>query len=115
MKINIHELQIPVKLGCTAEERAFPQIVKFDIEAVIQGSSAHLSDDLNDTVDYIQICKTAEKVASIKEYKMLEHLVQSVASEVLELSSFVTQVNISAKKHILPTTTGISVQLSLSR
>ncbi len=115
MKIRIHDFEVPVRLGCTAEERAYPQIVRFQLELTLGSAKSLDSDALEDTVDYMAVIAVVEKLAEANEFKLLEHLAKRSGEAILELSSVVFKVSIQVKKHIAPQTSGISFQLELSR
>ncbi|MCI5066533.1 dihydroneopterin aldolase [bacterium] len=114
VQLTLHDLQIPVRLGCTQEERAYPQIVVFNIELELSSSDSLTSDKLKDTVDYMSVIEVTKKVSRSKEFALLEHLVHEVGCTVLNESENLSKVSISAKKHISPVTQGITFSATFS-
>jgi dihydroneopterin aldolase len=113
MKINIDKQRVPVRLGCTAEERAFPQIVEFDIFLELMGNPGANSDQLNDTIDYMQVAAIVEECCKAKEYNLLEHLAHTIALQTKDLSPLINKVTVLVTKQILPTASGIAVEVSV--
>ncbi|MCB0329111.1 MAG: dihydroneopterin aldolase [Bdellovibrionales bacterium] len=115
MLIGIEELQVSVRLGCTPEERAYPQIVRLDIQLLLNDPSSMRSDNLNDTVDYMSVLSAIEKVTAEGEFSLLEHLVYTLGTAILSLSPRLDAVTIAAQKRISPLAKGISFSAEIKR
>lgn len=115
MQIDIEQLQISVRVGCTKEERAFPQILTCDLALSIGDESSLHSDSLKDTVDYMLVIDAVRRIAEEREFSLLEHFVSIAGQEVLSLSEIVTSVFVKATKKIVPETKGIAVSATISR
>ncbi|MCB0320595.1 MAG: dihydroneopterin aldolase [Bdellovibrionales bacterium] len=115
MKILIHDFQLLVKLGCSNEERAFPQIVRVDLEIELESEMSAASDELDDTVDYMLVISELEQLCSACEFKLLEYLAGQMAETILAISPEISGVHIGVKKHLVPQTSGVSVKHSVVR
>lgn len=74
-KLQICDLILNVRLGCSAEERERAQEVRLNLE--IQFTSipeACSSDNLGETVCYAEITQILKDVIQEKEYQTVEHL-----------------------------------------
>lgn len=81
--LNMADIRLWVRLGCTAEERARPQMVGLDV--VIHFASepaACLSDDLKDTVCYQRVVDVMKQALEAQEFALIEHMAH-VAHEAL--------------------------------
>lgn len=113
--IKIKDLRVPVKLGCTAEERAYPQIVVFNLEIICDLAKSVLSDRLEDTICYVKIIKNIESMASDQQWALVEKLCHDCAQMVLDVFAIAQTVKIEAEKRILANVSGFSVNYQLTR
>ncbi|MBV8081925.1 MAG: dihydroneopterin aldolase [Candidatus Eremiobacteraeota bacterium] len=72
--IRILGMHVAVKIGASEQERMQPQSVDMDLELEVDGGPAARSDDLNDAVDYAQVCASCERVAANRSFALLEAL-----------------------------------------
>lgn len=73
--LRIHRLELDVRLGCGADERAVPQ--KVELEATLRFAAtprACRTDELADTVCYAELAEIARERANAREYRLVEHL-----------------------------------------
>ena len=82
--LEIRELRLAVRLGCTAAERAVPQEVRASL--VLRFDSPPrvcLTDRLEDTVCYAEIAEILTKKVRDREYQLVEKLGYELHSELL--------------------------------
>lgn len=73
--LHIHDLEIPVKIGVSDEERKKPQPIHFDIYIRFSKPPVGVkSDRLEDTVCYDELSQKLEKLTTSKEYHLIEYL-----------------------------------------
>jgi dihydroneopterin aldolase len=73
--LRIHRLELDVRLGCEAEERATTQKVELDATLRFATTPAACrTDRLADTVCYAELGEIARALASAREYRLVEHL-----------------------------------------
>jgi dihydroneopterin aldolase len=81
--IEITGLSLYTHVGVTAAEQEVGQRLLLDIRIDIGESDATLTDQLEDTVDYAQVCELANLVAQQRNYKTLERLCTAIADRLL--------------------------------
>jgi dihydroneopterin aldolase len=82
--IEISGLSLFTHVGVTAAEREVGQRLLVDMRLDIGECDATITDRLEDTVDYAQVCDTANLVAQQRTYKTLERLCAAIADRLLD-------------------------------
>jgi 7,8-dihydroneopterin aldolase/epimerase/oxygenase len=82
--IEVSGLSLFTHVGVTAAEREVGQRLLLDLRLDIGECDATVTDRIEDTVDYAQVCDTANLVAQQRSYKTLERLCTAVADRLLE-------------------------------
>src|SRR5215471_7330822 len=82
--IEISGLSLFTHVGVTAAEREVGQRLILDLRLEIGDCDATVTDRIEDTVDYAQVCDTANLVAQQRSYKTLERLCTAIADRLLE-------------------------------
>ena len=82
--IEVSGLSLFTHVGVTAAEREVGQRLVLDLRLDLGESDATVTDRVEDTVDYGQVCDTANLVAQQRSYKTLERLCTAIADRLLE-------------------------------
>ena len=82
--IEVSGLSLYTHVGVTAAEREVGQRLLLDLRLDVGESDATLTDRIEDTVDYAQVCDVANLVAQQRSYKTLERLCAAIADRLLE-------------------------------
>jgi 7,8-dihydroneopterin aldolase/epimerase/oxygenase len=82
--IEVSGLSLFTHVGVTAAEREVGQRLLLDLRLDVSECDATVTDRIEDTVDYAQVCDTANLVAQQRSYKTLERLCTAVADRLLE-------------------------------
>ena len=82
--IEISGLSLFTHVGVTAAEREVGQRLVLDLRIDVGDCDATVTDRVEDTVDYAQVCDSANLVAQQRTYKTLERLCAAIADRVLE-------------------------------
>jgi 7,8-dihydroneopterin aldolase/epimerase/oxygenase len=82
--IEVSGLSLFTHVGVTAAEREVGQRLLIDLRIDVGECDATVTDRIEDTVDYAQVCDTANLVAQQRSYKTLERLCTAVADRLLE-------------------------------
>src|SRR5438105_12795668 len=82
--IEISGLSLFTHVGVTAAEREVGQRLLLDLRLDVGGSDATITDRLEDTVDYGEVCDTANLVAQQRSYKTLERLCTAIADRLID-------------------------------
>jgi dihydroneopterin aldolase len=82
--IEIAGLSLFTHVGVTAAEREVGQRLLLDIRIDVGECDATLTDRIEDTIDYGQVCDMANLVAQQRSYKTLERLCAAIADRLLD-------------------------------
>jgi dihydroneopterin aldolase len=82
--IEISGLSLYTRVGVTEAEREVGQRLLLDLRIDVGEVDATVTDRIEDTVDYGQVCQTANLVAQQRSYKTLERLCTSIADRVID-------------------------------
>jgi dihydroneopterin aldolase len=82
--IEISGLSLFTHVGVTAAEREVGQRLLLDLRIDVGDCDATVTDRIEDTVDYAQVCDVANLVAQQRSYKTLERLCAAVADRLIE-------------------------------
>src|ERR1700729_4511335 len=82
--IEVSGLSLFTHVGVTAAEREVGQRLLIDLRIDIGECDATVTDRIEDTVDYAQVCDTANLVPQQRSYKTLERLCAAIADRLLE-------------------------------
>jgi dihydroneopterin aldolase len=82
--IEISGLSLYTHMGVTAAEREVGQRLLLDLRIDVGECDATVTDRIEDTVDYAQVCELANLVAQQRSYKTLERLCAAIAERLLE-------------------------------
>lgn len=81
--IEVRGLSLYTHHGVTAAEREIGQRLVLDIRMEVGECDATVTDLVEDTVDYGQVCNTVALVAQQRSYKTLERLCSAIADRLL--------------------------------
>jgi dihydroneopterin aldolase len=82
--IEISGLSLYTHIGVTAAEREVGQRLLLDLRIDVGECDATVTDRIEDTLDYGQVCELANLVAQQRSYKTLERLCAAIAERILE-------------------------------
>jgi 7,8-dihydroneopterin aldolase/epimerase/oxygenase len=82
--IEISGLSLYTHVGVTEAEREIGQRLLLDLRIDVGEVDATVTDRLEDTVDYSQVCQMTNLVAQQRSYKTLERLCAAIADRVIE-------------------------------
>src|SRR5436305_2737339 len=82
--IEISGLSLFTHVGVTAAEREVGQRLLLDLRLDVADVDATVTDRIEDTVDYGEVCELANLVAHQRSYRTLERLCAAIADRLLE-------------------------------
>ena len=82
--IEVSGLSLFTHVGVTAAEREIGQRLLLDLRLDVGDCDATVTDRIEDTVDYSQVCEMANLVAQQRSYKTLERLCSAIADRLIE-------------------------------
>jgi dihydroneopterin aldolase len=111
----VRGIQQKFRIGCTADERAWPQLLTVDIKIAFDMKQAMLSDDLSSTIDYVAIISLVESLAHEHEWKLVEKLSYDIGQTILTRWSLVSVATVSVAKRISEKCTDIVCEVTSLR
>ncbi len=81
--VEISSLSLYTHHGVSDAEREVGQRLLIDLRLDVGESDATLTDRLEDTVDYAEVCQTVALVAQQRSYRTLERLCTAIADRLL--------------------------------
>src|SRR5438477_10786392 len=82
--IEITGLSLFTHVGVTAAEREVGQRLLLDLRIDVGDCDATVTDRVEDTVDYAEVCDVVNLVAQQRSYKTLERLCAAIADRLIE-------------------------------
>ena len=101
-KIIVKGLRLKAYHGVNPEEKVNGQMFELDITALIDAKPASASDELNDTVSYAKIIKTARAVFTAESYNLIEYAANKVCMAIMETYPKLKAVTVLLKKPEAP-------------
>ncbi len=117
-KIIVKGLRLKAYHGVNPEEKINGQMFELDITALIDAKSANVSDELDDTVSYAKIIKTARAVFTAESYNLIEYAANKVAKAIMEEYPKLESVTVLLKKPEAPISADfdyVAVEESITR
>lgn len=112
--IAIENFTVPARVGHTAAERSFPQIVRLDINIYLPLDRAAKKDRMAATLDYAAVISKTERLLAKKTFVLIEALADAVANQVLE-HHFVDSVSVKATKNVFPNVQAVGAHVWRAR
>jgi dihydroneopterin aldolase len=82
--IEVRGLSLFTHHGVTAAEREVGQRLVLDLRLEVGDCDATVTDLVEDTVDYAEVCNTVSLIAQQRSYKTLERLCSAIADRLLD-------------------------------
>ncbi len=113
-KITIVDLEVFYCVGVTDQERAKPQRLLLTVEMDFDFSSACVSDDVEQTINYNTVAQDLLKFGEGRSWKLIEKLASNLADKVL--TDYRPQaVMVEVKKFPVSQARHVSASLTRSR
>lgn len=103
-------LDLWLKIGCSEEERAFPQRIEMEVTMHLPLADAGWGDNMGATVDYAEACALIKKTLEPKTFKLAEAVAEQAADLLLGKYKL-NSVTIQVKKRVLPGLSYAAVQI----
>ena len=96
--IEVTDLRVECVVGVDGCERRVKQPVLIDVALHGDLSAAGATDDLRDTVDYRELCRSIVDTVSTSDHRLLESLAEEVARVCLNVHELVKRVQVRVHK-----------------
>ena len=108
--IHLQALELSAYIGVPDDERTAPQRLTLNLTMEPLQDFRDLKDDISRTVDYYAVAKAVQALARERPRKLIETLVEEIASVVLSRFA-VAAVDVELRKYILPDTAFVAVRI----
>jgi dihydroneopterin aldolase len=82
--VEVRRLSLYTNLGVSAAERQVGQRLLVDVAFELESCAATLTDSVDDTVDYGDVCEQVAFAVQGREYKTLERVCEVIAERLME-------------------------------
>ncbi|MFM6957707.1 MAG: dihydroneopterin aldolase [Acinetobacter sp.] len=96
--IIIEGLKVDTVIGCFNWERQIIQPLMLDLTIHNDLTQAANSDELDDTLNYAQICELAAQVIQVAQPKLIEHAAQLVLESLFTTFLSIESISITIRK-----------------
>jgi dihydroneopterin aldolase len=111
--IRIEQLALDVSIGVTEAERSKPQPVALSLTLWPRTPLVDLDDNLQNTINYSQVCDEVKEFVSGRADKLIETLADRLAVHLLTRFA-IRQITIEVRKFVRPDANFVSVTLTRS-
>lgn len=84
VEVELRELSVYTHHGVTDAEQEVGQRLEFDVSFDVPSPDAVLTDRIEDTINYAEVCDIVVLAATERSYRTLERLAQVVAERLVE-------------------------------
>lgn len=114
--IIIEGLKVETVVGCFAWERQIQQPLMLDLMIATNLSQAAASDELQDTLNYAEICSISTQVIQQATPKLIEHAAQLVVDALFTTFIAIESISITIRKPaIIPEANSVGIRLERYR
>ncbi|MCB0272133.1 MAG: dihydroneopterin aldolase [Bdellovibrionales bacterium] len=100
--VEVKDLIVQTRIGCGPfgdAERANPQHLSITMKAYFDAHPSYTSDDLQDTVNYMELIEIARNLSQEKERHLLETLAFDIAKQIFASIQLVEMIDFHVKKY----------------
>ena len=113
-QIHIEQLQLSSHIGVPDDEQRAPQRLTATLTLNPLRDFKDLQDDITRAVNYYDVCRRIEVVASARPRRLIETLAEDIAADLLATFPL-RRVDVEIRKFILPETAFVAVHLRRER
>ncbi len=114
--IIIEGLKVDTVIGCFNWERQIIQPLMLDLTIHNDLAQAAKSDELDDTLNYAQICELAAQVIQAAQPKLIEHAAQLVLESLFTTFPSIESISITIRKPaIIAQANAVGIRLERNR
>ena len=106
-RLHLEQLELDARIGVTDEERARLQRIVINLTVWADTAFEQLQDDIDRTVNYVELCRVAGEFVQSGQWKLIETLASDLSSQLLEKFA-IKAIETEVRKFVLPNTTFVS-------
>ena len=115
IQILIEDFLLGLKIGCSAAERENIQNVRVNLKLRLNSQAALTSDNLQDTVDYIEVITLLQQAAGTGSWKLLEAWGQGMSALIFKNFAKISEIEMSVHKDKICPHAKVGVRLEFKR
>ncbi len=97
--LTIRGILLPIRIGCSADERLDPQPVEIDLTIRFETPPGGMvTDRLEDTVSYDSLVSAIKEVASDREFSLIEHLASEIYTSLRSIVGPEHELRVTVRK-----------------
>ena len=96
-KIKLNDISCKTRIGVFPEERKSPQLILIDLVLHLDLEEASHNDDLNKTVDYVELVDQIQKTTQEGHFRILESLAYELCQTALR-NHRIQRVEVTVRK-----------------
>ncbi len=100
-KININNIPCYCSIGIAPEEKKMGQQLFVDVTIEIDSTKISKTDNIIDTVSYVDVYQIVQKVGQSKSFSVIEFLAEELSSHILQLP-LILSVKVKVHKPHIP-------------
>ncbi|MFV1872456.1 MAG: dihydroneopterin aldolase [Oleiphilus sp.] len=113
--VLIDNLALEASIGVFDWEKKVKQVLQFDLELCCDFTKAAQSDDIDDAVNYAQVCEEVAEVLGRQHYQLLEYLAEQICQHLFQAFP-VSAISLSIHKpNAVPKTSRVGVRVIRQR
>ena len=98
-ELTIRGVLLPIRLGCSADERLNPQPVEIDLTIRFETPPRGMvTDRLEDTVSYDALVNAIKEVVSDRDFLLIEHLANEILTSLRSIVGSEHQLRVTVRK-----------------
>lgn len=101
-RIMIEDLQVYAYHGVAREEKITGQMFLVSLQIGVNLERAVASDDVNDTLNYADICNDVQMVMQSKKYNLIESAAMSIIEYLFRTYTSIMEIHVLLKKPWAP-------------
>jgi dihydroneopterin aldolase len=110
-----HKIETFSRIGCTEEERSFPQRLLVSARLGVDTKMAAMSKDLRHSVCYATVCSRVREIGASQPWVLVEELAEVCVERLFEEFSLITEAHLVIEKFVLPGVEWVGVEIHRSR
>jgi dihydroneopterin aldolase len=103
------------RIGCSEEERSFPQRLMVSVKLGVDTREAARTADLTKTVNYATVCDRVRAIGAARPWVLVEELAEVCAEKILAEFPLVHDIRIVIEKFILPGVESVGCEIHRGR
>ena len=111
----INNLELPIRIGCLADERSQPQVISIDLAIGCDMSLAAGTKNIADTICYVTTSDLIKALAYEQPYVLLEEFGSAVCAAIFARYIGATEITLTIRKFVVRNAGSVGVVLRRRR